>query len=85
MTILDDTSSQEDHSSSEHNPLSNPTLQDASSFIDSGVQSITETHQSNPSHRTRHHYQSDILTRSNFNKSQNKTNYILRQQPRKDY
>ena len=46
-TLSDDTSSREHLSSSQPNPLSNPSLQDTSSFNDSGFQSITKTHQSN--------------------------------------
>ena len=59
-TLSDDTSSQEDLPSTPPKSPSNPTFQENSFSNDSGFQSITKTHQPNPSDRTHHHSQNDI-------------------------
>ena len=84
-TLSDDTSSQEDLSLSPSIPPSNSIFQDNSSYNDTGFQSITKTHQPNPSSRTRHHSQNDIPIHHKTTNRQTKTNYNPRHQPRKDY
>ena len=83
--LSEDTFSQEDLFSSQHNPLPTPTLQENSSSNDSGFQPIKKTHQPNPPYRTQHPSQNDIPIHHNPINQQTKTHYSLRLQPRKDY
>ena len=84
-TLSDDTSSQHNLSLSPSNAPSKPIFQDNWFYNDSGFQSITKTHQPNPSYRTRHHSQNDTPIHHNPINGQTKTHDNLTHQPQKDY